>query len=91
MASISYLICVSLIWMITSIGGAVCPAKEPATLTRRIEYPYSSKRRKYTSIVSFCLLLLTVIFSASGYATEKNEMTLRLGGCGGGLFLRHSR
>ena len=86
MAPISYLICVSLIWMITSIGGAVCPAKELATLTRRIEYPYSSKRRKYTSIVSFCLLLLTVIFSASGYATEKNEMTLRLGGCGGVYF-----
>jgi len=48
-----------------------------------LECFYATKQMKY---ISFCLLLLTVILSSSGYATEKDAMTLRLGGCGGVYF-----
>ena len=55
-------------------------------MIKLVECLYSSKQRKYTPIVLFCLLPLTVIFSSSEYAAEKDEMTLRLGGCGGVYF-----
>jgi hypothetical protein len=53
---------------------------------RLLEYLYSSKQKKYTSIILFCLLPFTVLLSSSGYATEKDATTLRLGGCGGVYF-----
>ena len=55
-------------------------------MIKLLEYLYFSKQSKYTSIVLFYLLLLTVIVSSTGYATEKDGMALRLGGCGGVYF-----
>ena len=55
-------------------------------MIRLLEYLYSSKQKKYTSIILFCLLPFTVLLSSSGYATEKDATTLRLGGCGGVYF-----
>ena len=44
------------------------------------------QRMRYIRIVSFGSLLLIVVLSSAGYATEKDAMTLRLGGCGGVYF-----
>lgn len=55
-------------------------------MAKFFECLYFFKQRKYIPIISFCLLLLIVILSSTGYATEKDAMALRLGGCGGVYF-----
>ncbi|MBL7185490.1 MAG: hypothetical protein ISS70_04135 [Phycisphaerae bacterium] len=45
-----------------------------------------TQRKKYTTTISFGLLLLAAMVSPAGYAAEKDAMTLRLGGCGGVYF-----
>ena len=57
-------------------------------MTKLIKFSDSFRWKRHVLTVLCGLLLLTILLSSAALGKEKNTMAMRLGGCGGGIFLR---